>query len=136
MNQIAWVETKEITYVPSLLYFYMLRWFEIDKIHIIVDWETVSPCYSLTPEQKEQIISIIDWCLQNGDLSLPFFVELKNTGKSFKKENFHDGNVPPWLPEIIHYFQASNEEWYRSFFFQDPIMMDTLEKWMDLKPHT
>lgn len=130
MNELTETPKKEITYVPSILYFYMKRGFEIDKLHIVTEWQNESPKYSLTNEQKKEVNDIILWCLQKGDLSLPFFVELKYTWRIPSNINSDAITIPHWLSEIIDMYQILSDKWYRSFFFQDRDMCNLLERFL------
>jgi len=71
---------KEMTYVPSLLLFYLKQWFTIDKIHISNHTDASRPffpSYDINDKQKALVYQIIDDFLRKGDVALPFFVELR-----------------------------------------------------------
>ena len=114
MNQLKWVSQKETTYVPSLLHFHMQKWFEVSRIHIITWSEDLNPVYELSDQQKRWIEDYICWAYENGDLSLPFFVELKHTGNKFSKRPQSEWECPWWLMEIISKVQVYKDN-YRSF---------------------
>lgn len=74
----------------------------------------------------------IYYCFTHGDLSLPFFIELSNTGKSIKNRDFNQDALPEWFPEIINNFQGTNDAWYCSFHFQDEVVLKVLFFFMRL----
>jgi len=121
MCLLEWTPKKETTYVPSLLYFHMKQWFEVDKIHIPVSYKDVSPIYQLSQEQKEHVTNIILWALENGDMSLPFFVELKHTWNILERNNLDTDSISEYIKDMLPMIQNVSLDGYRQFLF--------FEKW-------
>lgn len=101
MNKVEWIPQKEVTFVPSLLHFYLKNGFEPTHIHIPAIGQTPYPAYKLSDEQKKWVINIILHGLQKGDSSLPFFVELIHTWKEFVREDYDRKTFPSAVTPYI-----------------------------------
>jgi hypothetical protein len=129
LNKLCWREQTECTYVPSLLYFHLKHWFEVQKIHIIREWLEFSPDYPLTEKQRILIHNLILWSLENWDLSLPFFVELSYTWAKLENKGINEDilNEYDGIKNIIQNTQSISDTWYRQFLYHSPEVQFLIE---------
>lgn len=99
---------RDMTISPSVLMFYIKRWFSITNIYIPTRktfeaysaWDKTKtyPKYSLNRDQQNTIYQIIRLFLSNDDLKLPFFVEVKKSES--EKPNSYNSSDLTWAMQI------------------------------------
>jgi hypothetical protein len=132
-KEVDGIPSREITFVASLLLFYLKQGYEIDKLHIPCETQEYYPTYSLNELQKQQIYGALKYTLSQWDISLPFFVELTYTGKNINYEG-NDIDIT-YMQEVIN---EAKELWrqngQRTFALWSEQWVKHMEKSLNLGP--